>query len=32
MREAKALCDSLEMEDVDVFAVLEVASFLAGDD
>ena len=31
MRAAKALADELKVEDLDVFALIELASFLAGD-
>lgn len=31
VRAAKALADDLEIEDLDVFALIELSSFLAGD-
>lgn len=31
VRDAKALADDLGLEDLDVFALIELASFLAGD-
>lgn len=31
VRAAKALADDLDIEDLDVFALIELASFLAGD-
>lgn len=31
VRAAKALADELEIEDLDVFALIELASFLAGE-
>jgi hypothetical protein len=32
VRDAKALADDLGIEDLDVFSLIELASFLAGDD